>query len=161
MHHSTVYKMDKKAASETLKNVFEANNAVPNKTSLDMLVLRTRTNTTLVRSCKWIAIVMLILVILSPLAFHNEQSFSVSNMKASTQVSVVDHTLYSDHFEMVLSGDMIDYDGIYCKKPDGTVVMPISADALSHIVEIPFDGELLNIYIPCTDGKIIQAVLSK
>lgn len=161
MRHKDIYVMDKKAASETLKNVFAANNAAPNKTSLDTLVMRTRANTTLVKSCKWIAIVALFFVTISPLAFKSGQNFTVNNMKASSQVTVVNHELYDDRFEMVLSGDLVDYSGIYCKKLDGTVVIPTVSDRNSHFVEIPFDGDSLNIYIPCTDGKVVQAVLSK
>lgn len=161
MLHSTIYKMDKKTASETLKNVFEANNTTPNKVSFDALVLRTKANTTVVKTCKWIAIVSLLLVTIAPLAFHSGQKFSVNNMNVSSQMTVVDHELYEDHFEMILSGDLINYSGIYCKKLDGTIVIPTVSDRNSRTVIIPFDGDPLNIYIPCSDGKVVQAILSK
>ena len=57
------------------------------------------------------------------------------------------------------SGTNIDYLGIYCKKNDGSVVMPTRSD--SEIVIIPYDGEALNIFITCTDGRVVQALLSQ
>lgn len=160
MLRGKMYKMDKQAASETLKHVFEANNAEPNKVSLDTLVMRNKANTSLVKACKWISIVTLFLVIMAPLAFHTNENFNVEK-KASSQVTVVNHELFDNYFEMTLSGDTVDYQGIYCKKLDGTLVLPKKYDAESGKVVIPFDGDSLNIYIPCTDGKVVQALLSK
>lgn len=156
-----IYKMDRKTASRTLQNVFEASNTAPNRVPFDKIVLRTIANTTMVRICKWIAVAMLILVLISPLAFLENDNFEVSNLRAATQVSVVDHEMYDGYFEMKLSGDTIDYSGIYCKKTDGTIVLPTLSDKESHIVRIPFDKDELNIYIPCTDGKVVQAILAQ
>lgn len=161
MGRAKMYKMDKRAASETLKNVFEANNAEPNKVSLDTLVLRNKANTTMVKVCKWIAIVMLVLVIIAPLAFHSHGNLNLDGIKTSSQVKVVSHELYDDHFVMVLSGDTIDYEGIYCKELNGKLVLPTSIDRNTGTVVIPYDKGTLNIYIPCTDGKVVQAMLSK
>ena len=161
MNRPKTYSMNRKKANETLQNVFEACETTPNSVSFTTLVIRTRANTTLVSTCKWISVVALILVILSPLAFHSHGKLEVTDAKAITQVSVVSHRLYSDHFEMKLSGSEIDYGGIYCKKLDGTIVIPTVSDAEEGIVEIPFDGDSINIYIPYGDGGILQALLSK
>ena len=161
MRRAKIYKMDKKMASETLKNVFEANHTEPNKVSLDTLVMRNMANTTLVKVCKWISIVSLILVIMAPMAFHNRENFNMENVASQSRVMVVEHQLYSDYFVMVLSGDTIDYAGIYCKQSDGKLVLPKSYNEETGNVVIPFESGTLNIYIPCTDGKVVQALLSK
>lgn len=155
------YSMNRKDANRTLQNVFEACDAAPNSVSFTTLVIRTKANTTLVSVCKWISVVALILVILSPIAFYDHGKFDTTGIEQTEKISVLSHKLYNDHFEMVLSGNDIDYGGIYCKKLNGTVVIPSSADAETGIVEIPFDGDSLNIYIPCSDGSVTQALLSK
>lgn len=161
MRRRKIYKMNRQEADRMLKNVFEASDIKPNKSSFDVILLRTIASTTLVRTCKWIAIAMLVLVIGSPLAFKTHNTFSVSDMNSTSQVTVVNHRLDGDRFEMTLSGENIDYTGIYCKKNDGSIVFPILSSEKEHIVIIPFDGDSLNIYITCKDGKVVQALLSK
>lgn len=160
MLRQKTYSINKKEANEMLQNIFEACDTAPNTVSFDTLLLRTKANTTLVTTCKWIATIFLVLVIFSPLAFHTHENVTLTNSE-HTEISVTSHHLYKDHFEMTLSGSDIDYGAIYCKKLDGTVVIPTISSEAEQIVEIPFDGESLNIYIPCTDGRVIQALLSK
>lgn len=155
------YNMDKETANKMLQNVFDACDTTPNTTSFDTILFRSIANTTLVKACKWIAFAMLILVLVSPIAFYSRTGFSVDNLRMSTQVTVNQHTLYDNRFEMILSGDNIDYTGIYCKKLDGTIVIPYYYEADTGKVVIPFDGDSLNIYITCLDGRVIQALLSK
>lgn len=161
MRRQKVYKLSRKEADRMLKNVFEASAVEPNKSSFDMILLRTIASTTLVKTCKWISVAVLVLVIACPLAFKSHSNFLVNDMRASSQVTVVNHNLNGDRFEMTLTGTNIDYRGIYCKKNDGTVVMPIISSEKEQFVVIPFDGETLNIYITCNDGKVVQALLSK
>ena len=161
MLYQKMYSMDKETAKNTLQNVFDACDAKPNTTSFDTIVLRSIANTTLVMTCKWIACIVLVFVLISPLAFYEKEGFSVGNLRMSTQISVNEHHLYEDRFEMILSGDNIDYTGIYCKKQDGTVVVPYYYEIESGKVVIPFDGDSLNIFITCLDGSVVQALLSK
>jgi len=161
MRRKKIYKMNREEADRMLKSVFAATDVEPNKSSFDTILLRTIANTTMVKTCKWIAIVMLALVIASPLFFKSSDNFSVKDMSVSSQVTVMNHQLYEDRFEMVLSGTNIDYYGIYCKKLDGTIVMPRKINENEHLVVIPFDGDSLNIYITCLDGRVVQALLSK
>ena len=161
MRRKKIYKMNRKEADQMLKNVFEASDVKPSTVSFDTIILRTIASTTLVKSCMWIAVAMLVLVVAAPIAFHSPSNFSVNDMSVSSQVTVLNHQLYDDRFEMVLSGTNIDYAGIYCKKLDGTVVIPKLSDENEHLVVIPFDGDSLNIYITCADGRVVQALLSK
>ena len=100
MPRRKIYNMDRKAANKMLQNIFEACEQQPNATSFDTILFRSIANTTLVRTCKWIAIVMLFLTIASPLAFKNETGFSVGDMSIKSQVTVVSHNLYDDRFEL-------------------------------------------------------------
>lgn len=161
MYRPKKYKMSRKEASMTLQNIFEGSEVKPNTTSFDVILLRTISNTTLVRVCKIISVIMLVLVIASPLAFRNNSNLKVKNSPVTSNVTVTDHSLENNRFVMTLSGDNVDYGGIYCKKLDGTVVIPLEANASTGRVIIPFDGDSLNIYITCKDGKVIQALLSK
>lgn len=155
------YKMSRKEASKTLQSIFENSEVKPNTTSFDIILLRTISNTTLVRVCKIISIIMLVLVIASPLAFRNSSELKVTGNAMTSKVTVVEHHLEDNSFTMILSGENIDYGSIYCKKLDGTVIIPSIVNAEEGRVVIPFDGDSLNIYITCKDGKVVQALLSK
>lgn len=155
------YNMNREAAKNALQNVFDACETEPNTTSFDTILIRSIANTTLVTVCRWIATVALVLVLISPLAFYSREGFSVNNFAAKADITINEHHLYKERFEMILSGDNIDYTGIYCKKNDGTVVVPYFYEEETGRVVIPFDGDSLNIYITCLDGRVVQALLSK
>ena len=61
---------------------------------------------------------------------------------------------------MRLAGTDIDYEGIYAKKENGTVIYPIETDN-GGTVKFRFESGTLNIFIPDTEGGVVQAVLSK
>ncbi|MFT3984939.1 MAG: hypothetical protein QM697_13610 [Lachnospiraceae bacterium] len=154
------YSMDRNTANQTLQNVFAACNQPPNTIPFDKLVLKGLAQTALVKVCKWSAFCFLLLVLLAPLAFQNSE-FTVSSKGFGQRIAIENHRLYADHFIMQLSGGSIDYENIYAKKPDGTVVFPVSADPDSGSVVIPYDGNSLNIYIPDNSGNVLQALLSE
>lgn len=156
-----IYNMGKKQANETLMNVFAACNQAPNTRSFDYLVVKNIANTTIVKVGKRMAIVLLMLVILSPLAFRNSNGYQQINRK--NPVVVVSHHLDKGNacFVMELRGMGIDYSGIYAKTETGQIVVPSDTDEETGLVTIPFTEGNLNIFIPNEDGSVIQAVLSK
>lgn len=154
------YSMDMDTANQTLQNVFAACNQQPNTIPFDKLVLKGLAQTTLVKGCKWSAAGFLLLVLLAPLAFRNTD-FTVSSRGFGQQIAIEDHQLYENYFIMRLSGENVDYDNIYAKKTDGTVVFPSSVDPAERSVVIPYDGSSLNIYIPDSSGNVLQAILSE
>lgn len=160
MFRNRIYNMNSTEANRTLQNVFEACNQTPNTTSFDVIRVRNIANTTVVKMGKYIAIVFLMLVLISPLPFVKASENAKTDRKPS-RVDVVSHTLKDGEFTLILNGYGIAFDDIYCKKEDGEVIFPDSSDEETGKVVIPFDGKTLNIYIPCTDGKTVQAVLSK
>ncbi len=156
-----IYSINRKAANEALQNVFAACEQTPNTQSLDALLFKNIANTTLVKTGKWLSIALLLLVLLSPLAFY----YSQDDKKTSdhrTDITVTEHYLDSEngYFVMVLSGTDIYYEGIYAKKEDGSVIRPVETDA-DGTVKFRFESGTLNIFIPDTEGGIVQAVLSK
>ena len=161
MFHNKIYKVDRKAADKMLQNVFASTETKPNSTSFNMILLRTMANTTMIKACRIIATIMLVLVLISPIAFADGRNVNNKISIPTDRVTVLQHHLYEDRFEMILAGDSIDYTGIYCKKLDGSVVIPTKSSEDEHLVVIPFDGDSLNIYITCSDGKVIQALLSR
>ena len=64
------------------------------------------------------------------------------------------------YFVMTLEGSNIDYDGIYARNENGSVIHP---EEYSHdgTVRFRFESGTLNIFIPDTEGGVVQAVLSK
>ena len=156
-----VYSIDKKAANETLQNVFAACEQTPNTRSLDALLFKNIANTTLVKTGKWIAIALLVLILLSPFVFY------VAGKQAElkphqTDIIITEHYLDEENecFVFRLSGSNIYYDGIYAKSGDGSVIKPLETQD-DGTVKFHFTEGTLNIFIPDTEGGIVQAVLSK
>ena len=155
-----IYSINKKAANEALQNVFAACEQKPNTQSLDALLFKNIANTTLVKAGKWMSIALLVLILLSPTVFYMAGKEAKPSVH-KTDITVVSHSLdkENDCFVMTLSGSSIDYDGIYARKEDGSVIYPIEAS--DGVVKFHFESGTLNIYIPDTEGGIVQAVLSK
>ncbi|MCR5687415.1 MAG: hypothetical protein K6G58_05280 [Lachnospiraceae bacterium] len=156
-----IYSINKKAANEALQNVFAACEQKPNTQSLDALLFKNIANTTLVKTGKWLSITLLLLVLFCPIVFYMEGKKAESTPH-KTDISVVSHYLdeETESFVMTVEGSDIYYDGIYAKKEDGTVIYPTETDG-SGTVKFHFAGGTLNIYIPDTEGGVVQAVLSK
>ena len=156
-----IYSINKKAANEALQNVFAACEQTPNTQSLDALLFKNIANTTLVKFGKWMSIALMVLILLCPLVFYMEGQ-SKEDRVHKADIVVTDHYLDSENdvFVMELAGNDIYYDGIYAKTESGSVVYPIETDN-SGIVKFHFEGGTLNIFIPDTEGGIVQAVLSK
>lgn len=154
--------MSRKAADETLQNVFLACNKAPNSVSLERLVIRSLIKSTFSTVCMIICHIFLILVIFSPLAFV-EKGFRVDRAM-SADVAIVNHMLYEDKFVIVVSGDDMKKNDIYGKLRDSTLIKPedISAnDDGTYTVVFPYHNEDFAIYIPTSSGGTIKAVLSK
>lgn len=156
-----VYSINKKAANEALQNVFAACEQTPNTQSLDFLLFKNIANTTLVKTGKWISIALMILVLLCPLVFYMAQDKGKTGSH-KPDIVVTNHYLDSENdcFVMELSGTGIYYDGIYAKREDGSVIYPIEARP-DGTVKFRFKSGTINIFIPDTEGGIVQAVLSK
>ena len=155
-----IYSLNKKAANEALQNVFAACEQEPNTKSLDALLFKNIANTTLVKTGKWIAVALLILVLLSPLVFYMS-SKDAANSPKNTDIKVTQHYLdeENERFVMEVSGSNIYYEGIYARKEDGSTIYPIEAS--DGTVVFHFESGTINIFIPDTEGGIVQAVLSK
>ena len=156
-----IYSINRKAANEALQNVFAACDQTPNTQSLDVLLFKNIANTTLVKTGKWLSVALLVLILFSPTVFYMAGKNSQKEPH-KTDITVTNHYLdkENDCFVMELKGTGIDYDGIYAKKDDGSLVYPMSVDP-AGVVKFHFESGTLNIFIPDTEGGIVQAVLSK
>ncbi|MCR5591040.1 MAG: hypothetical protein K6F73_05850 [Lachnospiraceae bacterium] len=155
------YSINKKAANEALQNVFAACEQKPNTQSLDALLFKNIANTTLVKTGKWLSIALLLLVLVCPVVFYIEGK-EADSKPHKTDIKVTSHYLDEENgvFVMNVSGSDIDYDGIYAKREDGSVLYPSETDP-DGTVKFHFVSGTLNIYIPDTEGGVVQAVLSK
>ena len=155
-----VYSINKKAANEALQNVFAACEQTPNTKSLDALLFKNIANTTLVKVGKWMSVALLILILLCPLVFYRAGMDTQEGTK-KTDIKVTQHYLDEDNdcFVMELSGSNIDYEGIYARKEDGSTIYPVEAS--DGTVKFHFEKGTINIFIPDTEGGVVQAVLSR
>ncbi|MCR5672270.1 MAG: hypothetical protein K6F87_00970 [Lachnospiraceae bacterium] len=156
-----IYSIDKKAANEALQNVFAACEQTPNTQSLDALLFKNIANTTLVKAGKWMSIALLVLILLCPIVFYMAgKNQPVSEHKAD--IRVTSHYLdeESGYFVMTVEGTDIDFDGIYAKKENGSKIYPAETGP-EGTVKFRFESGTLNIFIPDTEGGVVQAVLSK
>ena len=135
-----VYSINKKAANEALQNVFAACEQEPNTQSLDAL---------------------LILILFCPMVFYMAGKES-GEKPHKADIAVTSHYLDEENecFVMTVSGSDIDYEGIYAKKDDGSIVYPMETGS-DGTVRFHFESGTLNIFIPDTEGGVVQAVLSK
>ncbi len=156
------YSMDLNTANDILQNVFAAGDVAPNTIPFDKLVLRGMAQTTLVKCCMSVAIGMLVLVLLAPLAFRSSD-FKVTDKSALKVFEIMDHTLYQSEFMLTIKGSNIDYKGIYAKKIDESIVFPLRVRFVNGDTEVtfPYDGDALNLYIPDQNGNVLHAVLSE
>ena len=156
-----VYSINRKAANEALQNVFAACEQTPNTQSLDALLFKNIANTTLVKLGKWLSIALLLLILLCPLVFYMAGK-NAGTKTHKAEIAVTNHYLdeENDCFVMELSGNDIYYEGIYAKNETGSVIYPIETDQ-NGTVKFHFESGTLNIFIPDTEGGIVQAVLSK
>ncbi len=156
-----IYSINKKAANEALQKVFAACEQEPNTQSLDSLLFKNIANTTLVKTGKWISIALMILVLLCPTVFYVAGK-GADHKAHKADITVTNHYLDEENecFVMELSGQDIYYEGIYAKTEDGTVMYPIESGP-DKTVKFHFEGGTLNIFIPDTEGGVVQAVLSK
>ena len=157
---SKKYNMPKQAAGDVLMNVLEACNVESSNINFDWLLLKGFAQTNLVDSCKWIAIGFLFLVLISPIALMNTQLKVETGPIANNRIIIEDHTLYEDHFTLKLAGSNIEYDSIYAKYPDGTVIYPSGYDEEAGTVTFPYEHKGMTIYIPDERGNILSATLS-
>ena len=104
---------------------------------------------------------LLILVLLCPMVFYMAGR-DAQKVTRKADITVVEHYLDEENncFVMKLDGSNIKYDGIYAKKEDGSMVYPIETGG-DGTVKFRFESGTLNIFIPDTEGGIVQAVLSK
>ncbi len=155
-----IYSINKKAANEALQNVFAACEQTPNTKSLDALLFKNIANTTLVKTGKWMSVALLILILFCPLVFYMAGR-DVKDHTVQTDIVVTEHYLDEDNecFVMELSGSNIYYEGIYARKEDGSTVYPI--EAADGTVKFHFEKGTINIFIPDTEGGVVQAVLSR
>ena len=86
----------------------------------------------------------------------------ICKIRHKTDITVTNHYLDEENecFVMQITGSNIDYDGIYARRENGAIIYPIDSDR-SGTVRFRFEKGTLNIYIPDTEGGIVQAVLSK
>ncbi len=156
------YNMDINTANDILQNVFAAERVEPNTVPFDMIVLRGMAQTTLVKICILVATVMLTLVLLAPLAFRTSD-FRIDEKNSTHTLHVLEHQLYETEFVMMIEGTNVNYTKAYALKNDGTVIFPTRIQFVNSNLEItfPYDGEALNLYIPDSDGHMLQAILSE
>ncbi len=156
------YSISRKEANDMLQNVFNACNQQPNNTSLDLLLLKNYTRVAVVKTGKWLSIAFLIIVLLMPLAFRRPAGTELTlNNNDANSIIISNHQMTDDHFSMYMQGEGILYNNIYCQKQDGTIVFPDTISEENGYVSFPFDGEMLNIFIPCEDGYTVQALLAQ
>lgn len=156
------YVINKKAANDTLKNVFEACELEPNTKPLELIEVWTIANATIVKIGMWLSVALLIGVLVMPLAFVGCVEKD-NGLVTNDRVEISNHYLDEEHgyFVMVIDGEIVDYNSVYAVDSNGGTIFPVEINEDEHTVKIPFKEGNLNIFIPKTDGTFVQAILSK
>lgn len=152
------HNLDKETANDMLSNILDSCHIPPLSEDIESVMRKKNLERKNLAILLHVGILFLILVMLSPLAFKKDPSFTIE--KTSKTVAVTDHVLYDDCFVLTLSGDA-DYKNIYAAKEDGAIIVPDLLDKTTGLIIFPYNGEPLNIYIPTNSGECIQAVLNE
>ena len=154
------YDMDLETANQTLQNVFAACNQKPNTIPFEKIVLRKKAKTAAVVACKYISLLFLILVLLSPFCFYNNDFRVYDNSGISKPIIVEAHYYENDCFTIKFRGDNINYDEISVVDESDTVSAPDEIIKPESTIRIYQPHGTLNIYVPDYNGNTLHAVLS-
>lgn len=156
MKQSEQFELDEEIADQVLQNVFAACNRPPSQIPFDKLSLRKAQNVRPFLICRRITILFTCLMFIAPLFFYSP--LHVKGVAAS-KISVKNHYMENNYFTIVLEGDNIDYESIYALTQNGETLLP-QINKRTCEIRFLYEGQTLNIYIPTTDGNVLQGILS-
>ena len=157
---SRKYDMDLETANQTLQNVFAACNQKPNTIPFEKIVLRKKAKTAFAIGCKYVSLLFLILVLLSPLCFYNNDFRVYDDSGISKPIIVEAHYFENDCFTIKFKGDNINYNEISVVDENGTISLPDEIIPTESTIRIYRPNGTLNIYVPDYNGNTLHAVLS-
>lgn len=157
---SRKYDMDLETANQTLQNVFAACNQKPNTIPFEKIILRKKAKTAFVIGCKYVSLLFLILVLLSPLCFYSNDFQVYDDSGISKPIIVEAHYFENDCFTIKFKGDNIDYDNISIMDEGGTIDIPDEIIPSENIIRLYHPTGTTNIWIPDHDGHNLTVVLS-
>lgn len=154
------YTMDIKLADETLQNVFAACEQPPNTIPFDKLILRQKLNTKSYSIRMWISLAILILTFFAPLLLKSSTFKITYPEHVSCDINLIEHHVQDNLLFLTVSGDTVDYERIYMETANADVYSPISYDAESGVIILPYPKGECNIYIPDHSGNTLHLLIS-
>lgn len=150
------YQMDDKKADELLQNVFRTAGQTPNTVPFDKLLLRQKAKIGNLTAARNIAIMLLVLVFVSPLFFRPA-------VKDVHGPEIVADSLKEDVLSITLTdqGTGVYFDGIYAKDDSGKIIKPSSCNEDRSVITFAHPEKSLNIYIPDNAGNITHALFTE
>lgn len=155
------YKMNSKQAEDTLSNVFKACNIkeLVQEVSLKEIQEKQRKENKSYRVILSIAFVFLLLLLISPFAFHKPAA-DFQTQSNSSGLQIFQHHVEDSIFHLTLSGSDIDYEHIEIYTSDGEVVPTASYDKETNTITFSYTNEELNLFIPDTNGHTLHLLLT-
>jgi len=154
------YKMDLTLANETLQNVFTACEKTPNTIPFDKILLRQKPNTRVFTCGKWIAIFMLVLTFLMPLAFSPSPAKISKVSSAGTHLSISNHFVKDKTLYLQFDGNNINLSNTYMLTISDEKIYPLSYDEEKNMISFPYLNEEVNIYIVTDDSSSMQILVT-
>ena len=157
MKQSLEDELNEQKADELLQNVFKATGREPNATPLSEISAQRESRLKGLNNARILAMCLLVLVLISPVAFRESFMSSISGPV------VTEDLLVNGRLTLFLrdTGSGIDYDNIYARTVDGETVLPEKTSAQSQSVTFPVGESDLAIFIPSKTGKVAHIFFSK
>ncbi|MBE5853199.1 MAG: hypothetical protein E7299_09690 [Lachnospiraceae bacterium] len=155
------YEMNNKQAEDTLSNIFKACNIkeLVQEVSLKEIQERHRKENNSYHLILSIAFVFLLLLLISPFAFHKPAA-DFQTQSNNSGLQIFQHHVENSTFHLTLSGSDIDYNHIEIYTSDGESIPPTSYDEETNTITFTYTNEELNLFIPDTAGNTLHLLLT-
>lgn len=155
------YTMDSAAADKALQNVLNSCGG-----NTETMTVKTCTETSVPKTAsytigRWLALLMLFLTFLFPLAFpHSKTALQITDQGSYTELSLDSHYVLNDNLYLQFYGEPLDVSKCYMLTADGYHYTSIYYDEKNNLIAFPFGEESANIYIEGQNGSILHLIMN-
>lgn len=158
LYRNKKYTMNKKLAASTLNNVLSACDRKM-EVPFDKIILRNRVNYFSDHIYLFVTAILLLCTLMLPILFPHADNAVFVKTEASHELSLSWHSVVSGQLYIGVDGGDLDVTKTYMQADDGTYIMPISYDSLTHLLIFPYKGGQYNIFIEGEHGESMHLLI--
>lgn len=155
------YIMDSAAADKALQNVLKSHRGETDGLTIKKYAETPAPRTALYTLGKRLALFMLLLTFLSPLAFpHSETSLQIADHNTHTELLLDSHYVLNGNIYLQFYGEPLDISKCYMLTANGYHFTGTYYDEKNNLIAFPYEGESANIYIEGQNGSILHLIMN-